>query len=199
MPLQPALVLLVRVAIIQDDVQLAVRESGDKAVHEAEKLDAAPPFRMLRNDPPAGYVKRCKQGRGAMQLVVMALARQGAPVRELQIPLCPLQGLDRRFFIDTDNNRLGRRINIETHNIGSFRRELRVVTLAPGLAGGQIDVVLSQETPNILNINIPQRLGQQRTRPSGIALRWRLIQKRQNAPVSRRTVDRLLVRARAVL
>ena len=111
----------------------------------------------------------------------------------------PLQGLDRRFFIDTDNNRLGRRINIETHNIGSFRRELRVVTLAPGLAGGQIDVVLAQETPNILNVNIPQRLCQQRTRPSGIARRRRLIQERQNAPVRRRTVDRLLVRARAVL
>jgi hypothetical protein len=27
-----------------------------------------PPFRMLRNDPPAGHVKRCKQGRGAIRL-----------------------------------------------------------------------------------------------------------------------------------
>ena len=134
-----------------------------------------------------------------MPLVVVALARQGAPVRELQIPLGPLQCLDRRFFIDTENNRLGRRVNIETHNIGSFRRELRVIALAPGLAGGQIDIVFAQEAPNILNVNIPQRLGQQRTRPSGIALRWRLIQKRQNAPVGRRTVDRLLVGAQAVL
>ena len=101
MSLQPALVLLVRVEIIEDDVQLAIREGGDKAVHEAVELDAAAPFRMLRNDPPAGYVKRCKQGRGAMPLVVVALARQGAPVRQLQIPLCPFQRLDRRFFIDT--------------------------------------------------------------------------------------------------
>ena len=37
-----------------------------------------------------------------MPLVVVALARQGAPVRELQIPLGPLQCLDRRFFIDTE-------------------------------------------------------------------------------------------------
>ena len=104
------LVLLVGIKIVEDDVQFAIREGGDKAVHEAEKLDAAPPFRMLRNDPPAGHVKRGKQGRGAMPLVVMALARQGAPVRELQIPLRPLQCLDRGFFIDTENNRLGRRV-----------------------------------------------------------------------------------------
>ena len=34
---------------------------------------------------------------------------------------------------------------------------------------------LAQEAPDILNVNVAQRLGQQRTRPSGVALRRRLL------------------------
>ena len=52
--------------------------------------------------------------------------------------------------------------------------------------------MLAQEAPDILNINVAQCLGQQRTRPSGVALRRRLIQKRQNALVRGLAVDRLL-------
>jgi len=52
--------------------------------------------------------------------------------------------------------------------------------------------VLAQEAPDILNINVAQCLGQQRTRPPGIALRRRLLQKRQNALVRGLAVDRLL-------
>ena len=39
--LEPALVLLVGVEIVEDDVKLAIREGGDGAVHEAEELDTA--------------------------------------------------------------------------------------------------------------------------------------------------------------
>ena len=59
--------------------------------------------------------------------------------------------------------------------------------------------MLAQEAPDILNINVAQSLGQQRTRPPGIALSRRLIQKRQNAPVRGLAVDRLLARPRTVL
>ena len=111
----------------------------------------------------------------------------------------PLQGLDRRLFVDTENNRLGRRIDIEADHISGFRHKLRVIALAPGLAGDKIDIVLAQEAPDILNVNVAQCLGQQRTRPSGIARRRRLIQKRQNALVRDLAVDRLLARPRSVL
>ena len=141
---------------------------------------------------PGAHLQRSKQGRGAVPLVIVALAAQGAPARKLQVALRPLQRLDRRFLIDTENNRLGRRVDIEADHIGRFRRERAIVALAPGLTGGQIDLVLAQEAPNILNINVFQRLRQQRTRPAGIALRWRLIQKRQNPSVGRHAVDRLL-------
>jgi hypothetical protein len=40
-PLEPTLVLLVSVEIVQDDVKLAAREGCHDAVHEAEELDAA--------------------------------------------------------------------------------------------------------------------------------------------------------------
>ena len=108
-------------------------------------LDTPPPLGMLGNNSTCGDFERCKQGRGAVPLVIVALASQGASVRELQVALRPLQRLDRRLLIDTENNRLGRRVDIETDHVGRFRRELRVIALAPGLAGSQIDVVLAQK------------------------------------------------------
>ena len=42
------------VEIIEDDVQLAIREGGNHAVLEAEELDTAPPLGMLGNNPAAG-------------------------------------------------------------------------------------------------------------------------------------------------
>jgi hypothetical protein len=65
-----------------------------------------------------------------------------------------LQGLDRRLFVDTEDNGLGGRIDIKADHIGGFRRELGVVALAPRLAAGKINIVLAQEAPDILNINV---------------------------------------------
>src|SRR6476646_4796616 len=68
--LEPALVLLMGVEIVEDDVQLAVREGVNKAIHEAEELNAAAALGMRRDDPPGGDFKRCEQRRGAVPLVV---------------------------------------------------------------------------------------------------------------------------------
>src|SRR3984957_5029662 len=197
--LEPVLVLLMGVEVVEDDVQLAALEGGDEPVHEAEELDPAAPFRMRRDDPAGGDLESCKQGRGAMPLVVMALSGQGASVWQLQIALCSLQGLDRRLLVDTQNNRLGGRIDIEADHVGGFRRKRGVVALAPGLAGGEIDPMLAQEAPNILNVNVAKGSGQQRPRPAGIPFRRRLIQKRKNALVRDHAVDRLLARSRTIL
>ena len=40
--LEPALVLLMGVEIVDNDVKLATREGGNDAVHEAEELNTAP-------------------------------------------------------------------------------------------------------------------------------------------------------------
>jgi hypothetical protein len=88
---------------------------------------------------------------------------QGASVWQLQIPLRPLQGLARRLFVDTENNRFGGRIDVKADHIGGFRHERGVVALAPRIAGSKVNIVLAQEAPDILNINVAQGLGQQRT------------------------------------
>ena len=181
--LEPALVLLTGVEIVEDDVKLAIRKGGNGAVHEAEELDAAAPLGMRRDDPSGGDFERCEQGRGAVPFVIVALAGQGAATRQLQIALRPFQCLDRRLFVDTENNGLGGRIDIKADHIGCLGRERGIVALAPRLAGGEVDIVLAQEAPDILNINVAQSLGQQRTRPPGIDRSRRFIQKRQNAPV----------------
>jgi hypothetical protein len=169
------------------------------AFHEAEELDTAPALGMLGNDLSGGDVGRGKQRRGAMPLVIMALAGQGASVRELQIALRPLQRLDRRLLIDAENHRLGRRVDIKTDHVGRFGRERRIIALAPGLARRQIDMVLAQKPPNILNINVLQCFASQQTRPARVARgRW-LFQKRQNPPVRHPAVDRLLAPPRAIL
>jgi hypothetical protein len=158
--LKPTLVLFVGGEIVENDVELAIREGDSDAVHEAEELDTAAALGVRCNDPPGGDFERCEQGRGTVPFVIMALAGQGASVRQLQIALRPLQCLDRRLLVDTENNRLGGRINVETDHIGGFRGKFGVVALAPGLAGGKVDIVFAQKAPDILNVNIAQGLGQ---------------------------------------
>src|ERR1035437_10082971 len=70
--LEPMLVLLVGVEVVEDDVKLAVRKSRGDAVHEVEKLDAATSFRMRRDDLSGGYFKRRKQRCRAVPLVVVS-------------------------------------------------------------------------------------------------------------------------------
>src|SRR6478672_5587439 len=63
--LEPTLVLLVRIEIVEDDVKRAIREGGNEAVHEAEKLDAAAALGMGCDDPAGSDFERGEQGRGA--------------------------------------------------------------------------------------------------------------------------------------
>jgi hypothetical protein len=73
----------VSVEIIEDDVQLAIREGNNDALHEAEELDSAAPFGMRGDNLPGAHLQRSKQGRGAVPLVIVALARQGTAVGQL--------------------------------------------------------------------------------------------------------------------
>src|ERR671938_815584 len=103
MLLEPAIALLVGVEIVEDDVQLAVREGGNQAVHEAEEFDAAAALGMLGNNLACGNLERGEQGRGAVPSVIMALAGQSTSVRQPQIALRSLQSLDRRFLVDAQH------------------------------------------------------------------------------------------------
>ena len=114
---------------------------------------------MRRDDLSGRNLERRKQRRRTMPLVVVALTGQGTTIRQLQITLRSLQSLDRGLFVHAEHDGLRGRGDIEADNVGSFSREVRVVALAPGFAGDQIDLVVAQEPPDILDVNIAQCLG----------------------------------------
>src|SRR6267154_3452852 len=154
---------------------------------------------MRRDDLSGGDFKRRKQRCGAMSLVVVALASQGAAIGQLQIALRSLQSLDRRLFVHAQHNGLLGRGDIEANNIGGFGRKVRVVALTPGLASREVNLVAAQEPPDILDVNIAQRPGQQRPGPACEPLRWRFVQQLQNPLVGGLRIDRLLAGPRLVL
>ena len=84
----------------------AIRIGGNHAVHEAKEFDATATLCVRHNDFSGSDLKRRKQCRCAMPLVIVALAGQGPAVRQLQIALRPLQRLDRKLFVGAKNNRL---------------------------------------------------------------------------------------------
>ena len=90
---------------------------------------------------------------GAMPLVIVALAGQGAAIGQLQITLRSLQSLDRGLLVDAQHDRLSPAGDVEADNIGGFGREVRVVALAPGLASHQVNLVAAQEPPDISDMS----------------------------------------------
>src|ERR1043166_3720530 len=121
---------------------------------------------MSRDDLSGSDFERRKQCCGAMPLVIVALAGQGSAIGQLQITLRSLQGLDRGLLVHAEYNGLRGRRDVEANNIGGFGRKVRVVALAPGLASRKVNLVAAQEPPDILDVNIAQRLGQQRAGPA---------------------------------
>src|ERR1700756_585869 len=153
---------------------------------------------MRCDDLSGGDFERCKQRCRAMPLVIVALAGQGAAIGQLQITLRSLQSLDRGLLVHAQHNGLRGRGDIEADNIRGFGRKVRVVALTPGLASREVNLVAAQEPPDILDINIAQRLGQQRAGPTRKPFRWRLVQQLQNPLVGRLRVNRLPARPRLV-
>lgn len=103
--LQPAIPLwLVGGEIVEDDMDLAVGMTGRDAVHEVEELATALMLEVGRLDLAGGDVQRGEQGRGAVPLVGMVIAGEGASVGQLKITLGALQRLDVRLLIDGQNN-----------------------------------------------------------------------------------------------
>jgi hypothetical protein len=93
-----------------------------------------------------------------MTFVVVALAAQGPPVGQFEILLRPLQRLDRGLFIDTQDNRLVRRGDVEADDIGRLGRKRRILALAPGFASRKIDLLRTQEAPDMLYVDIAESL-----------------------------------------
>src|SRR5260370_33594977 len=119
------------------------------------------------------------------------MTAQCTAVRELQIALRTLQRLDRGLFVDADDNRVLGRRHVEPDYVGGLGYERGILALAPRFASGEVDLLGTQEAPDILDIDIAERRGQAPPRPTAISLRRRLIQHHQNAPAGPRRVLRL--------
>jgi hypothetical protein len=192
MTLEPAVVFgLVGVEVVEDDMDGGVRMSGDDVVHEIEEFDASPTILMGGGHLAGGHLEGGEQRRGAVTLVVVTLTGQSRAVRKLQLSLGALQRLDRGLLIDADDDRVLGRRHVQTDHVGGLGGELRIVALAPGFAPGEVDLLGAQEAPDILDIDIAEPRGQQRSGPAGIALGRRLVQKRQDPFTRLRRVLRL--------
>src|SRR5215218_8141227 len=100
---------------------------------------------------PVATSKAAKQRRGAVALVIVAVAGQRSAVRKLQISLCPLQRLDRGLFVDADDDRILGRRHVQPDHVGGLGGKFGIVALAPGFAPGKVDLVGAQEAPDILD------------------------------------------------
>src|ERR1700757_579634 len=93
MALQPAIILrLVRVEIVEDDMDLASSVLSDNPVHEVEKFKPSSPLVLTPRHLARRNVESGEERRRAMPGVVVRLASQ--------IALRALQRLDRRFLVD---------------------------------------------------------------------------------------------------
>jgi hypothetical protein len=179
MLLEPTVVLgLMGTEIVNDGVQFVAGIGGDDLVHEGEELDP-PPAALVGGDHLAGdHIQRREERGCAVPLVIMALTGERSAVGQLQIALRPFQGLDRRLFVNADDDRVLGRRQIEPDDVGSLGSKLGIVAFAPGFAPREVNLVSTQEPPDILDIDVAECLGQERPTPAAIALRRRLIQKR---------------------
>ena len=159
MSLKPGVVLLVSFEVVEHDVDVLVWIGGDDPVHEVEEVGAPAAGLVNGSDLAGGDLESGEQGCRSMTFVVVALAAQGPPVGHFEIPLRPLQRLDRGLFIDTQDNRLVRRGDVEADDIGRLGRKRRILALAPGFASRKIDLLRTQEAPDMLYVDIAESLG----------------------------------------
>ena len=180
--LEPFVVLLVCIQIVEDDLEPCLWIGGNDVIHEVEKFLAATAFLVCGPDLAGGNLEGGKQGCRAMPFVVVAVPGQGASVRQFQVALRPFKGLDRRLLIDAENNRVLGRRQIETDHIGGLCRKIRIVALAPAFAPARSIFCLRSDrqtyctstSPNARAINGPF----QRANPLGggwsrtLRMRW---------------------------
>ena len=154
---QPSVPLrLVGLEIIEHDVDLAVRVIGHDLVHEVEELDPPPAPIVSCLDLARGNVEGGEEGRRAVPLVVVAVARERAAVRQPEIALRPLERLDVRLLVDCEHERALRRVEVEADDLGRLGHEVGIVADAPRLLAVEVDLLGPQEAPDILIADVAQ-------------------------------------------
>jgi hypothetical protein len=93
---------------------------------ESDKLLMAVALHVVADDGAVEDIEGGKQGRGAVAFVVVR-HRAGAACLHWQAWLGSIERLDLALLIDGEDNRVGRRIDIETDNVLELLGKLRIV------------------------------------------------------------------------
>src|SRR5258705_6676640 len=95
---QPIFVLLMGVKIVEDDLEPGLGIGSNDFIHEVEELFAATALLVCCLDLASRHLEGREQRRRAVALVIVAVSRQRASVRQLQIALGTLERLDRGAY-----------------------------------------------------------------------------------------------------
>src|SRR6266481_4885042 len=195
---KPSVVLLMGAVVVEDDVDVAVgRLVFNDLGHEGLEVDALFGLCGLAADDPGGHLQGGEEVDRAMPFVGALEALNDLPAAGLNIAGRPLQGLDRRLFVDTEHQRMLRGVQVQADNIRRFRGKLRVGTDAPRAMPAQLNAFFAQDPPN-RGIRNAERRGQGTAIPPGQPWWRRQLQLPQNAQPHLRTVSRFLARPRLI-
>ena len=93
--------------------------------HERDELDGPAPIEAATDDVAGEDIQGGEQVRSAVANVVMR-ALLGLPEGDRQQRGRPLQSLDLGLLVERQHHRTGRRVQVQTHDVGHLRREVPV-------------------------------------------------------------------------
>jgi hypothetical protein len=182
MTLKPAIAFwLVRVEIVEDDVNFAAGMVGDDLIHEVEKFSPAAALIVTGLYGATEHIKSRKERRGSVALIAVREAGERLAVGKSNPALRTFERLDRGFLVHAQDQRIFWWIQVKSNNVGGLGGELRVGRYAPAPATLKRNVSLLLDAPDVGGAHVAERLGQKPSRPGGEPYRRRPIQHRKDA------------------
>ena len=126
-PRQPTILFrLVRVEVVQNDVNLTPAVLCNEIIHEIEKLSSSSPRIMAHLDLAGGDLQGGKQGTGTVSLVAMAESIEDFAIGQAEPSLCSLQPLNVRLFVDAEHDRVFRWTQVQADDICGLGSEFGI-------------------------------------------------------------------------
>ncbi len=143
------------------------------SVHKVQKFQSSSAIVMAGLNLAGGYVESGEEGCRTVPRIPMRLTKQSSSVWELEITLGSFQCLYLRFFINRDHQGILRRIKVDTHDISGFSSKLGIGGNTPTVPPLKLNLVLSENAPDMIFGNISKFFGNQSAGPRGLSA-WRL-------------------------
>ena len=123
------------------------RQTHKKIINKAQKIHSCLGQGVLSKNFACRYLQGCCQIQYPMPRICAFHASDPFAVGVPHVSPGPLNHLNCRFFIHTENNRVLRRIQIQPDNIGCFSLEIRVMAYTPGTLAVKLNIVFSGKAP----------------------------------------------------